>query len=135
MADVATRLRNFLLTKTAITDLVGRRICETKPAQHLASPYICFDNVSSENADVLNASVGDEPLNWGLSIQAVGTDEARVKTLTAALRTALHAYRGTFDDTTAKGIFVDSQSVNLDRFTDGSDLGYFIGSSETRIFL
>lgn len=135
MADVATRLRNFLLSKTAITNYVGKRIVETRPPQHIADPYIRFASISSENADVLNGSVGDDPLSWSVQIEAVGRDETVVKALNANIRTALHLYRSTFDDTTAKGCFVDTQDVDLERFSDGSDSGYFIGISTTRIFL
>lgn len=135
MSDVATRLRKFLLSKTAITAYVDGRVYETKPAQQLGDPFIAFENVTSENADVLDGSTGDAPLSWSLTIKATGRDETKVKALQAAIRTELHLYRGTFDDATAKGCFVDSQSVDLQRFSDGSDAGMFIGTSDTRIFL
>lgn len=134
MADVATRLRKFLLSQTAITALIDGRVFETKPPDVKIDPYIVFDQNGSENADTLGGS-NEAPLFHSVQIRACGRDLTKVRAINDALRTAMHQYRGAFDDTTAKGVFVDSQSVDLERFADGSDSGYFIGSSETRIFL
>lgn len=135
MADVATRLRNFLLSKTDITKHVQKRIYEVKPVQHKPDPYIYFAEESSENADVLNGSVGDTPLFHGIPVIAVARSLEVAKQLNAAVRAALHLYHSTFDDTTAKGCFVDRQSAEEQAMPDGSASGYFIGTSDTRIFL
>lgn len=135
MADVATRLRNFLLAQATVAAPTGGRICETHVAQHLPDPYIRFRQTTSENADVLNGSAGDSPLFEAIEIECVAKKEEQTRTLTAAVRTVLHLYRGTFDDTSAKGCFVDTANVDRERLADGSDTGYFIGTLETRIFL
>ena len=134
MATAATRLRNFLLSQATLSN-VGSRIYETKPAQNQGWPFIVLRRVSTENADVLNGSVGDAPLFYGFSIECVSDKEVTANAVGDAVRTALHLYRGTFDDTTAKGCFVDSESLDINRFDDGSDDGAFARTLETRIFL
>jgi hypothetical protein len=135
MATVATRLTKFLAAQTTVTQYVQGRIYETRPPQGKADNYITIRRVSTENADVLNGSVGDGPLNYGIVLECVSTQEWIANAIGDAVRSALHLYRGAFDDATAKGCFVDSESLDLDRFGDGSDGGEFTRMLDTRIFL
>lgn len=137
MATVATRLRNFLLGKDSITKTAkaGQRIFDEQPPQGQPRPYVFFEQSGTENADVLNGSVGDDPLWTGMTVNAVAETPDEARLLAAALKTEMHLYRGTFDDTTAKGIFVDSTSQNSERYDDGSDGAAFIMGLSTRIFL
>lgn len=135
MATIATRLRNFLKTKTTVTDYVQDRIAETRLPQNKAEPYIILRRSGTENADVLNGSVGAAPLWHGVSIECVSRNERTANAVGDAVRTCLHLYRGTFDDATAKGCFVETESLDFESDGNSSDDGKFTRTLETRIFL
>jgi len=135
VATIATRLRNFLRAQATVNTYTGDRIFETKPPQTKVDPYIVLRRVSTENADVFNGNVGDPPLFYGIAVECVSRQEWAANAVADAVRAALHLYRSTFDDTTAKGIFVDSESLTFERFNDASDDGMFTHTLDTRIAL
>lgn len=57
MADVATALRTFLLTKTAITDLIGTRIYTDLVEQSATLPAVAFSKLSTAHEHEL-AGIG-----------------------------------------------------------------------------
>lgn len=135
MATVATRLRNFLLAQSTVKALVQSRISETQSPQGSGEPYIVLRRESSENADVLDGAVGDGPLNYGMAIECVSQQESQANAVADAVRGVLHLYRGAFDDTTAKGCFVDTESLEAQQLVEGGDRFRFTRTLNTRIFL
>ena len=135
MATVATNAIAFLKTKDTVTAYVNQNIFETKAPQAKADPYIILRRTSRENADVLDGSVGAAPLNDGMQIDCVSTQEWVANAVADAVRTVLHLYRGAFGEATAKGCFVDSESLDFQPFGEGSDEGRFTRTLDTRLFL
>lgn len=135
MATIATRTIAFLKNQSTVTGYVRNNIFETRPPQGKGEPFIVVRRITTENADCLNDSAGQGPLQYGLQIDCTATKESDANAVGDAVRGCLHLYRGTFDDSTAKGCFVDSESLDFQRFNDASDEGYFTRTLETRIFL
>lgn len=134
MATIATRTIAFLKAQSTVVAYVKTAIFETHPTERV-DPYIVIRRVSSENADVLNGSAGDAPLFYGLEIECTSEKEWQANAVADAVRTAIHLYRGTFDDSTAKGCFVDSDSLDFQAYQEGSDEGKYTRRLETRIAL
>lgn len=133
MASIGTRTIAFLLNQGAVTALAKRAIYETRPQS--GDTYVVVRTTGIENADVLNGSVGDEPLFYSVAIDCVSSIEATANDLRNAIRTALHLYRGAFADGTAKGCFVDAESLDEERYGDGSNHGPFTRTLDVRIAL
>ena len=135
MATVATRLIAFLKAQSTVTSYVQGRIAETEQPQGKPVPYIVLTRIGSENADCLSDSAGGGPLSYSVEVGCVAEKEADANAVGDAVRAVLHCYRGAFDDTTAKGCFVDSETLDFTPYSDGSNEGKFTRRLETRIFL
>lgn len=109
MADVATRLRTFLLSDATISGIVGERIHQGFVPETTSGDYIWFARSGVEPLRVLASGV-IEPLSVRFDLEAISEDIERSQTLAAAIRNKLDAYRGTFVDTTTQGIFVEDHN-------------------------
>ena len=109
MADVATRLRTFLLTDATISQMVGEQVHQGFVPENTAGDYIWFSRAAVEPLRVL-ASGAIDPLSVRFDVEAISEDIDRSQSLAAAIRSKCDAYRGTFGDSTTQGIFVEDHN-------------------------
>ena len=82
----------YVLTKTAITTLIGTRIMPSPLRQNATLPAITYQLISVQD-DILH----DGPLGLPMpriQLDCWATSYAEAKTLGAAVKVAIHAYKG-----------------------------------------
>ena len=133
MADVATRLRTFLLTDTAIANQVGERIHQGQVPESSDGDYIWYSRAAIEPLRVLASGVLD-PLSVRFDVECISDDLDQSQVLAAAVRAKCDAYRGTFADTTVQGIFVDDHNDDYTPRGVFSDEGAHVAALQLEIF-
>lgn len=56
MADISSALRTYLLTKTAITNVIGDRMESDALSQGVAVPAVVYRRISTRHGDTINGS-------------------------------------------------------------------------------
>jgi hypothetical protein len=131
MADTATRLRDFLLADSTIANSVGSRVYQGTAPQaddrdHLILPFIWFTRTATEDARSLDAAAGLAAFSETFSLEVVDTDIDKSQTIATNVRSRLNNYRGSFSDSTVKGIFVDAQSDGYEPMSIPADTGFHV---------
>ena len=106
MSDTATRLRNVLLGNTPLTNLVGRRVFQARAPQGQAEPYVWINRRGVEDDGCLDSAVGRDAQEEYFDAECWAPDLGKSQDIAAALRTVLHNYYGTFDDTGVAAVMV-----------------------------
>ena len=134
MADLATDIRTYLKTKTAVTDLVGSgtaaRIYEDDAKQGLDPPYIVFVITPGESYEDISGPIG--LCTSRVTFLCYGTNRATAYTLSEAVRLApFQGYRGAMGTTTVKAITAAGSTVyGRDKPTSGGNQRrWFCGQS------
>lgn len=131
MADVATRLRDFLLADSTIKNAVGARVYQDSAPQadsqnNLILPFIWFTRTFTADARTLDSAVGEDAFSETFALEIVDTNIEVSQSLATYVRNRLNNYRGAFSDSTVKGIFVDSQSDTYEPLSIPADSGFYI---------
>ena len=113
MADVATRLRAFLLADSDISGSVGQKVHQGTVPEDEQPPFIFLKRTNVRYERCLGDN-GAEPFSHTFDVDCVGTDLDDAQELADAVR-AFDGYPGTagvgtFGDSTCKGIFVNEQT-------------------------
>lgn len=109
MPDVAERLRTFLIAGASVTTIVGQRVHQNMVPESSAPPYLWFRRSRTDEPRTLD---GGSPSGYEqfFDIECVSEDLSEAQTLAYAVRDRLNNYRGSFADSTVKGIFVEDHS-------------------------
>lgn len=108
MADVATRLRTFLLADSSLSAAVGLRIHQGFVPEDTPLPFIYFSRTSTRHERVLGET--NEVFSHTFAVECIDTDLDKAQSLAGLVRSRLDGYIGAFADSTVKGIFCDEQS-------------------------
>lgn len=109
MADVATRLRTFLLADASIAAVVGPRVHQAFVPEDTPLPCIYFTRAGTRDERALG-EVGAAPFSHTFDVEALASTLADSQSLAGLVRTRINGYIGSFADTTVKGIFVEDQA-------------------------
>lgn len=123
MADVGENLRSFLLSSTAILEIVGQRVHQDAVPETSEEAFIWYSQRSSESPFAcLDDEAGVEPDVVSFDVECVSDDIAEAKRLAAAVR-ALCPHRGTFGAGAAQLVTVEDQNDDYVPRSDMSDEG------------
>ena len=124
--DIGKDLRTYLLTQSAVTDLVGAsgsRIYQDHLPENATLPAATFQVLSTDPAHDLPD--GDASASFSL-IQVVSYDDTAsdAQTLANAIRrgASLQGYRGLMDSTWVHAVICSDERRESDQPTDGSDV-------------
>jgi hypothetical protein len=109
LADVATRLRTFLLADSSIAAAVGPRVHQAFVPEDTPTPCIYFTRAGTSD-ELCIGEIGAAPFRHTFSLECIGKDLDESQELAALIKTRCNGYYGSFADTTVKGIFVEDQS-------------------------
>ena len=133
MSDTATRLRAHILADATIAAIIGTSCHQSHVPQEITLPYVWFGRTGTEDIRTLDASAGLAPFSEAFDVEAISDDLSESQTLALAIKSRLNNYRGTFDDSTVKGIFVEDH--NDDYMPRGvmSDEGFAVAAMRCEI--
>jgi hypothetical protein len=113
LADVATRLRTFLLADSSIAAAVGPRVHQSFVPEDTPTPCIYFNRESTSD-ELTIGEIGAAAFSHTFAVECIGKDFDDSIELAGLVRTRCNGYYGSFADTTVKGIFIDSQSEDYE---------------------
>ncbi len=121
MADLAISIRTYLLTKTAITDLVGQRIYTDILPQSATLPAITMSKISTRHEHQLSDFGG--LAHTRLQFECFAATRATANSIAEAIRSCgIITQKGTLTSVDIRGVRVeDGQRNYVDYPTDGSD--------------
>lgn len=141
MADTATRLRNFLLSNAAVKSRLGGRIYQDRVPDEQTKPYLWYRSMSHIPEDTLDAAAGADDLAETFEIEIISPVQGEPQTIRDLIckddnsGLAMSDYRGTFDDTTVRGIFVTDKEGGHAPKGIGEATGLFFVGFNAQIFL
>ena len=133
MSDVPTNLRTFLLADTDVAAIVATRVHQSSVPESVDAPYIWFTRDRSDGPRCLDNGVA-RTTEQQFSVECIAESLSTSQALADAVSDALDGYRGTFGDSTVKGVFVDDQTDDYIPRGVSSDDGAFVAALQVRIF-
>ena len=133
MADVAIAVRAYLLTKTAITDLVSQRFYTDILPQSATLPAITLSKVSTSHEHELSDFGG--LAHCRLQFECFADTRAVANSIAEAIRASgIITQKGTTTSVDVRGVRVeDGQRNYVDYPTDGSDEHRYVTSLDLMI--
>lgn len=141
MADTATRFRNFLKSNAAVKGKLGDRIFMDRVPKFDGSPYLWYRRMSAAPIDHLGPTAGEAPTEETFEVEVISKVESETQQITdlicgsANSGLALNGYRGTFDDTTVRGVFVTDREGGHASTGIGENVGLFFTAFNVQIHL
>ena len=133
MADVTVSVRTYLLTKTAITDIVGQRIYADKLPQRATLPAATM-RIQSERFDhALDGLVGI--VTTRIQIECYATTRLAVNELADAIMwCGIDAIKGTYTGIDIRGVTVeDGRRSYEDDDTGGGDDARYVSQFDLSV--
>lgn len=131
-------LKGLLLTKSAVTDLVGTRIRFDQLSDKDILPAIVIDVQGEENETDLSGAGG--LITATVEIRAIATTKKQAADIAEAIRTngtdpgtGLQGYTGPAVDADIRAAWLDNRDYEFVDAGDGKDFGYQICASVYRI--
>lgn len=134
MATTPENLRTFLLADSSIANEVGSRIAYNIVPEDKGSPYIFFQQSGATDDIALDDSAG-APNRPQFVVECYAETPSRAIVIKNLVHARLHKYRGTFGDTTTRGIFAEDVSDAYIRNGDGGDEGLHASTINVEIVL
>lgn len=123
----------YLLTKSAITTLVGSRVVMAKAPQGDALPYLWVNRGTSEDEDDLAANSGSTTqFRETFDVEAVSDDLDEAQTLAQQVK-SLHKTRGDFGSGSVQGLFVSDHTDNYQPTNISADDGRHVATAEIEV--
>jgi hypothetical protein len=122
MATTEENLRTFLLAGTGIAAAVGDRIAFNSIPQGKGTPRIFFQQSGSVDDTAMDDSAG-APTRPQFTIEVYDSKPEGAVAVKKLVQNCLHKHRGTFGDTTVKGIFAADVADNYTPNGLGEDAG------------
>ena len=121
MADIGLGLRTYLLTKSAITDLVGTRVYPSVLPQNADLPAIVYDVMGGSPDDVLTGSSGS--YRALIDVECISTNHIDSNDLAEQIRLVTQGYFGAMGVEQCNACRLLSRLEDYQPPIDGSDLG------------
>lgn len=133
MTDIATRLRTFCLADTAIATAIGSRMCQSVVPEQIDVPYVWFGRAGTEDLDLLDSAPGEAPFITSFNVEAISDALDESQSIADLLKARLNKYRGTFADSTVKGIFVTDHNDDYYPRGLGADEGRHVAALRVEV--
>ena len=121
MSDIGVGVRTYLLTKSAITDLVNTRIYPAVLPQAATLPAVVYTLITSTPNDCLAGSSGSVDSNIQLDVYT--NNHLTSNDIGEQIRLVMQGYSGTMGDETIGGVRLLNRFEMYEKPVDGSDLG------------
>lgn len=136
MADVATRFRAFLLADTSFKTKLGDRIYQDRVGDQSPSrPYLWFSKRLTNYSNCIDDANGAAPTSVSFDVESIAPVLSESQDIAELVRARCHMYRGAFDDTTVKGVFVREQDDEYVPRGMGSNEGLFATVFDVEVFV
>lgn len=109
MATLAQNLRAVLIGDTTLKEYVGARVHDSYAPDPDRGYFIAYAQTGNVDDMALDDSAG-QPTRTQFAVEIHGDDLGVVGTIAERCQAILHKMRGTFGDTTVKGVFAESMS-------------------------
>lgn len=123
MTTTEANMRTFLLADASIAAAVATRVSYNHVPQDKDVPYIFFQQAGATDDIALGDSAGT-PTRPRYAVECWADRPADAIDLKNLVQARLHKHRGTFGDTTVKGIFAEDVDDNYVFRGNGSDDGF-----------
>lgn len=126
MADVATALRAYMLSKTPITDIIGQRLYTDALPQRATMPAAVMNKLFTMHEHALSDFAG--LAHARIQVECYADTRLAANTLISAFKSSgLVAYKGVFGGVDIRGARVEEgESYKTDPPTDGSDESRYV---------
>lgn len=137
MSDVAIAIRAYLLTKSAVTDLVGERIYSDMIAQGATLPAIAFSKTSTDHEHTLSnlAGLAHTRLQFDCYADLATGGRAMANAIAEAIReTGIVAIKGVYTGVDIRGVRLEQGHRNeIDYANDSSDDHRYVTSFDLMV--
>jgi hypothetical protein len=138
VTDISENFRTFLLADSAIRSKVAGRVHAIKTPQAKLvlppTPFIWFRKRSAQTDEQLAPDAGHAATDFAFDVECVATNNEQTAVEVAELvRTRCSCYRGSFGDTTAKGVFVNDQDDDYEAQSTGGDDRLAVSALDVRV--
>lgn len=121
MADVIKSVRQYLLTKTAVTDLVSQRIYQGRLPQNATTPAVVMSIISETYDHALDGLAGLVYTRVNVECYASSAETSR-SVADAIIWCGIDAIKGTYTSLNIRGVSVeDGRREFEDEDTSGGD--------------
>lgn len=134
MTTTEEHMRKFLLADTSIAAAVGTRVSYNYVPQDKDAPYIFFQQ-SGATDDIALGDSASVPTRPTYAVECWADNPADAIALKNLVQARLHKHRGTFGDTTVKGIFAADVDDDYVPNGNGEDAGMHSASLLAEIVL
>ncbi len=131
MATTGSNIRTYLLTKSAITDLIGTRLRPSSLAQSDSLPAMTYQELFTNHSYTLTAAAGVEEC-W-LELVCFAATRTATDNLADIVRQQLQGYRGTAGSVEVISSLLDDSGHGFDVPADDSDQGKYRATLRFRI--
>jgi len=121
MADIGVGIRTYLLTKSAITDIVGTRIYPAALPQNADLPAIVYHVMGGSPDDVLTGSSGS--YRASVDLDCISTNHITTNNLAEQVRLLIQGYFGAMGTEQVNAARLTGRFENYLNPIDGSDVG------------
>lgn len=136
MTAITADIRTFTLNDATFTTLVGGRVHVNKVPERSNSDFLYLATESAQEDDVLNGSVGAEPLSWTVAFEAVSfASQSAAQAIKDRLRAILNNFRGTLGSRTAKAVFLSELPEDYIPRNQGGDDGAYVTTGQLQVFV
>jgi len=137
MADVAVSIRTYLLSKSAVTALVGTRIYSDIVEQAATLPAIAMSKISTRHEHVLSdlAGIAHCRIQFDCYADAATGGRAKANDIAEAIRaTGICAIKGSYTSVDIRGVRLEQGQRNeIDYARDDSDDHRYVTSFDLEI--
>jgi hypothetical protein len=137
VSDTAQNLRAFLAADATVAKIGGNRFHEDHVPQlqgNQTKPFIWFGLRQEIGAETLDSQPGEDAQSRIFDLECVAGRQMDAKQLASAVRRRCSCYRGSFGDSTTKGIFVRDKDSDYVPQSTGGDRGVFVTAFELEIW-
>jgi len=131
MANTGSNIRTYLLTKSAITDLVATRIRPDVLAQGDALPAIIYTELYTNHQHTLTGAAGIEECL--LELMCYSSTRAQADSLADLVRQQLQGFRGTAGAVEIISCLLDDTGHGYEQPQDDSDSGKYITAARFNV--
>lgn len=130
--DTTENLRVYLLTSSDVRSLTSGNVHQNQVPQNRKQDYIWLRLASRQPDHCLDDETGAAPRALLYDCECCSSDLDRSVRLSDAVR-ALAPYRGSFGDSTVKGVFVNDQDEDYQPVNDMGDIGIHIQTLQIEV--
>lgn len=139
MSDYAQNLLALLKSNATVTKYAAGRLHEDHIPQlngTITEPFVWMSQRSETPSSVIDGAQGEAPDTVIFDMEVSGGSNRRhgQRSLGAAVRALLNNYRGTFGDSTVKGIFVRDKDNDHIPISNGGDRGILVTAFDLEIW-